>query len=143
MNQENKVNLVYLILPPLIIAAIIFYLSCLIEPSNLPEVTWNFPLGIDKLVHFCMYFGLAFVTGTTYVLLKNGKIIFLRLLFFAFLLPVIYGGIIELLQGQYFNRSAEWGDFFANTIGAFVGVIFTLLIRAFIIKRNRKKQYQI
>ena len=36
---------------------------------------------------------------------------------------IIYGGLIELLQGLTADRYAEWGDLLANTLGIFLGLI--------------------
>ncbi len=36
---------------------------------------------------------------------------------------IIYGGLIELLQGLTAGRYAEWGDLLANALGVFLGLI--------------------
>ena len=36
---------------------------------------------------------------------------------------IVYGGLIELLQGMTADRYAEWGDLLANTLGIFLGLI--------------------
>jgi len=47
----------------------------------------------------------------------------------VFVLPISYGGIIELLQGAYFSpRKADWFDFFANATGSALAFIFTPLL---------------
>jgi VanZ family protein len=44
-----------------------------------------------------------------------------------FLIGVLYGGAIEIIQ-PYVNRYREMGDFWANTIGAIIGVIIARFI---------------
>lgn len=46
-----------------------------------------------------------------------------------FLIGVLYGGAIEIIQ-PYVNRYREMGDFWANTIGAIIGVIIARFILA-------------
>ena len=52
------------------------------------------------------------------------------------LLPgaIAFGGVIELIQ-PYVNRNGEWGDFWADTAGALLGVVLGLLVRH--VFRNR------
>lgn len=117
-----------------IVALIIFYLSCLIPQDDIPVVDFEFPIPIpiDKIVHFCMYFGLSSVIAWNYIWVKKGEIIYLKLIIFVILLPILYGGIIELLQGEYFNRTADWEDFLANTIGVLVSVPISLKFKNYI-----------
>ena len=56
----------------------------------------------------------------------------------GFIVPVIYGGVIELLQLHAFSqRSAEWGDWIADILGSLVA---TLLIIIFLKKRDYSKK---
>ena len=50
---------------------------------------------------------------------------------------VFYGGIMEILQNNIFiNRSGNWYDFIANTIGAILGVlVYPIIIKLLPIKR--------
>jgi VanZ family protein len=50
---------------------------------------------------------------------------------------VFYGGIMEILQNNIFiNRSGNWYDFIANTIGAVLGVfIYPIINKLLPIKR--------
>lgn len=136
MIHSNKNPLHYTTLP-LIVAFIIFYLSCLIEPSEIPKIEIDFFIPIDKVVHFCMYFGLAFVIALNYIIVNKGKIIILRLICFATLAPIIYGGMIEILQERYFNRSGDWSDFLANTIGTICVLPIALYIKQYVLRKYR------
>lgn len=98
---------------------VIFYLSILRMPS-LQQIP-KFPLQ-DKLVHFIMYFTLAFFLYKDYTKLKLRSKLNIVLLVIVF--PSLYGGIIELLQGNFFPpRTAEWGDFLADVLGALLAFI--------------------
>ena len=73
--------------------------------------------GVDKLYHFIAY--LSLVLPLSYV---QPKYTFLYL----FTL-VLIGGIIEVIQ-PYVNRYGEWLDFFANTLGIFVGFLIGKIV---------------
>ena len=41
-----------------------------------------------------------------------------------FLLCVLYGGLLEIMQAKFFsNRSADWQDFVANSFGCLMAVL--------------------
>ncbi|MCQ2217693.1 MAG: VanZ family protein [Paludibacteraceae bacterium] len=77
--------------------------------------------GIDKVVHFLMYLGFAAALCMDHYRLNvpfNSK----RMIFMAIVFPVIYGGLIEILQENFFPpRSGEWADFLADSLGAVAG----------------------
>jgi len=106
----------------IIVTLFIFYVSIL-KPAQLPSVPLFF--GADKLIHLLMYFVLALLLnvetqrslrvpqGTLRWLSYSKPQIFITLVF-----PVLFGGIIELLQKYFFApRTGEWSDFAANTLG--------------------------
>ena len=67
-----------------------------------------------------------------YMKKRSIKFVVLQLLI---ILPVLYGGVIELLQKFLFtSRSAEWGDWIADIAGS-----LTALLLAIICLRKRKK----
>ena len=75
-------------------------------------------VGIDKLVHFILY-GLlsAVIYFDTH---KFSKTISAHKLFWiAFTVSTALGGLVEIAQGLFFEtRSAEWGDFVFDFLGA-------------------------
>lgn len=113
----------------MLVAAAILYLS-LASGSGLPQTNLHIPNG-DKLVHICMYFGLALVlAGDLHraVCVQQGKIV--RSLTFrwsyvllAIGLPIAYGGCIELIQPFFPPRTAEWLDFVSDAAGAVLGFV--------------------
>lgn len=127
--------------PPAIIAIIIFYLCCLIPTNDIPEVKFTFFVPTDKIVHFLMYFGLAGVASFNYIYARKGKIIILKLIVFAILIPIIYGGLIEIVQNNYFpERSGDWYDFLADILGALASLPFSFWFRRFLLDRQQTEQ---
>ncbi|WP_294078851.1 VanZ family protein [Proteiniphilum sp. UBA5384] len=130
-----KILLRYTLLP-LLTGLIIFIVTCLVTPSQLPVM----PEGIawDKVVHFSMFFFLSAVSLVDYYRMHKGKPSMCRWLFWGFLIPVIYGGIIELLQKYFFaSRSAEWGDWIADMLGS---ITATFIVIIFLKKHRYSKK---
>ena len=84
----------------------------------------------DKLIHFTMYFGLMLSMLSSYYKsignIKNtNKVV-------IFFIAVLYGLILEGIQ--YFfttDRSAEFADMIANTLGCFIGLLYYPLLLRF------------
>ena len=89
-----------------LLLAMAIAIGTLTPPDQAPQA----PSGVDKLLHFGAFAALIFPAAL------------LRPDFLRWLLPVgmIYGGMIDIIQPSV-GRHAEWGDFFANTLGAFAG----------------------
>ena len=82
---------------------------------------------LDKPFHLCEYLLFAWLimqVGATSAWPRA------RRLATALLVPIAYGGAIEGIQSLLPYRSAEWADFFANAIGAGLGVVSGLALRA-------------
>ena len=111
---------------PFVVGFIIFTGTCLIGPGSVPEM----PRGIqwDKVVHFGMFFLLSAVSLYDYYKLHEGHPPLIRWVLWGFMIPVIYGGGIELLQKYVFTtRSAEWGDWIADVAGSLVALLFAII----------------
>lgn len=127
--------------PPAIVAVIIFYLCCLIPTNDIPDVGFDFFIPMDKIVHFLMYFGLSLVASFNYIYDRKGKIIILKLVAFAILIPIVYGGLIEILQAKYFSgRSGDWYDFLADVLGSLSTLPFSLWFRRFLLNRELEEE---
>ena len=96
-----------------------------IPGQDLPSVSFWDVLNFDKAAHFLVF---LILTITLIVGLKrqqrysyfqrNGSIV-------AAIFGVVYGGILELMQGWVFlDRTSDLFDFFANSIGILVGMLF-------------------
>lgn len=103
------------------IAGVIAILT-LMPASDLPR---RVP-GTDKLHHFLAFAALVFPA------------LAVRPSAARWILPlaIAYGGLIELIQ-PYFGRSAEWGDFVADALGAFAGALAGLAAHRLWLRRKR------
>ncbi len=127
--------------PPAIAAVIIFYLCCLITPSDMPDVDFHFFIPTDKVVHFLMFFGLALVASVNYIYYKKGHVIILKLIAFAVGIPILYGGAIEILQAEFFYpRTGDWYDFLADALGALASIPFSLWFRRMLLNQQMREQ---
>ena len=114
-----------------LIIGIITYLSFFTPPKTELDNISN----IDKLAHICMYGGLCSILWIEY-LRSHIQIQRIRAFIGGIVLPIAFSGIIELLQ-EYAttNRSGDWADMIANSIG----VILAALLGQFIFPRWIKK----
>ncbi|MDH6309719.1 VanZ family protein [Dysgonomonas sp. PFB1-18] len=127
--------------PPFLVAVVIFYLCCLIPPKDVPDVDFDFFIPTDKIVHFIMYWGLAGVASFNYIYDKKGHIIILKLIAFAIFIPILYGGLIEVLQAEFFPpRSGDWYDFLADALGALASLPFSLWFRRLLLNKQLREQ---
>lgn len=111
---------------PLLIVVLIFIATCLVSSSQLPGMPEGIPW--DKLVHFGMFFLLSAVSLIDYHRLCKGNPPLLRWIFWGFLIPVFYGGVIELLQKYFFaSRSGEWADWIADILGSLVATVIVII----------------
>lgn len=114
-----------------LIIGIIIYLSFFTPPKTELDNISN----IDKLAHICMYGGLCSILWIEY-LRSHIQIQRIRAFIGGIVLPIAFSGIIELLQ-EYAttNRSGDWADMIANSIG----VILAALLGQFVFPRWIKK----
>jgi len=121
----------------LAILLVVVYLSFFKPPSmDFPRFVY-----FDKVVHFCMYGGVSGILWIEYLWNhRKGPIHRKRGLIGATLCPILFSGMIELLQ-EYMTsyRGGEWLDFVANTLGILMAtVIAWYLIRPVIEKRFKQ-----
>jgi VanZ family protein len=93
----------------------ILYVSLVRDPGiSLPTF-----VGADKWIHGLMYAILGAVTCWDSMRIKMSG---WRLGLIAIMLPIVYGGAIEVIQEQWFApRSGEWMDWGADCIGVIMG----------------------
>lgn len=90
-----------------------------------PSTDLNNVPGIDKLVHTGMYFVMAsMLWWEFYKGQKKTQAPIWHAWVGAFLCPLIYGGLVELLQ-EFFtqHRGGEWLDFAANSAGVVIAAV--------------------
>ncbi|MDR3652882.1 MAG: VanZ family protein [Paludibacter sp.] len=111
----------------IVFTAIILYLS-FAPPSTFNGVP-SFP-NEDKLVHIFLYTCLTILLIFDFIRYKKSTDNKLSYILFCLLLPVILGGLVEILQPMYFApRTAEWLDWFSDITGVFMGWTATKLLR--------------
>ena len=115
--------------PSLLVLAGITYLS-LIKDVPVPELQ---PLLLaDKWGHMVAYLVFALcLAGDSYRARISTRVTYMV----AVLIPVLYGGLIELIQPYIPPRSGEWLDWAADCIGAGIGIALFALFRLVV---NRK-----
>jgi len=112
----------------LLCLSLVWYLSFFFFP---PETPLNDVAFIDKWTHFVMYGGTCSVIWWEY-LRSHDTLCGWKLLLLAVLGPIVMGGVIELMQKYCTtNRSGEWLDFVADSIGVGLGALFGLLVYRF------------
>lgn len=114
--------------------AVIAFLS-LLPPDDFPELPL-FP-GADKIIHTCLYLGLAWLVCWS-MHAEHKRIWYFLIVLFA----IGWGLIMEIFQlMMHMGRSFDFFDIIGNSVGAFIGVlIYSLMVQ---LKRNidlRKQQ---
>ena len=104
--------------------ALVILILCGIPGRDIPHISFLEILNFDKFVHAGIFFVLillmvrGFLLQTSFLKLQqSAKMI-------AFLICVVFGGTLEILQGTLFEgRSADVLDFVANSFGAALGLL--------------------
>jgi VanZ family protein len=111
-----------------VVALTILYLSVArsTPKMDIPEIE-----GLDKIVHFLMYAALSFALSRDFYVQKT-SFSSVKMVMWAVVLPILYGGLIEVLQENFFPpRSGDWYDWLADSLGVIVSF---LLCRIFVPK---------
>jgi VanZ family protein len=113
----------------ILLATTILILSA-IPGSSIEKVEITHIPNQDKIIHFCMYLTLSFFLLFDYIKRNNNNTPPIQTLSILLFTPILYGGILELLQSSLFKeRTADWLDFFANTAGSLVGTSIYHIIK--------------
>jgi VanZ family protein len=101
-------------------SSLVFYVSIIrIPPVKIVEFIPYF----DKMVHFGMYFTIATCFFLDFIR-TSPSLSWIKKVAIMVVIPSLYGGLIEILQGAYFPpRSAQWSDFFADCLGSLVACL--------------------
>jgi VanZ family protein len=103
--------------------ALLILILCGIPGTDLPKLSFLDWLRPDKIVHLILFGVQAYLfifgfkkQNTIPYLHENPR-------FMAVLISILYGGLVEVLQGTVFiSRSADIRDALANALGAFIGL---------------------
>ncbi len=117
-------------------AAGILTLSLMPNPPQLPGI-----FGWDKLLHACAY---ALLTLLVALVLLRWPARIKRPWLTAWILTVAYGALLEVLQvSLQTGRFAEWGDLFADALGALIAcVVFRHIKQSSLLHRNRGDRHR-
>lgn len=109
----------WLIVKNIMWAAIIFAL-CAMPGKNIPDPGVNIP-HLDKVVHFGLFFVMSLLIRNAfeYEAKRSLRLICLFCIIFAF----AYGGVLELLQHYFFNRTGDWLDLLTDVAGGVAGCL--------------------
>ena len=109
------------------IALVIIYVGCIVTLSLLPPQDFpQLPLfqGVDKVVHFMMYF----IFSLLFCWAIKTELNYYRL-FFIIPGTIGWGIFMEILQySMHIGRSFSWYDILANTVGVACGVFIYVLV---------------
>ncbi|MCI1647638.1 MAG: VanZ family protein [Bacteroides sp.] len=121
----------------LLIILIVIYLSFFKPPttelSRIPD--------FDKMVHFCMYFGMSGMLWLEFLRAhRKGVALLWHAWIGAFLCPILFSGTVELLQAYCTTyRSGDWLDFAANSCGVLCATLISyFILRPRILKDDHK-----
>lgn len=96
---------------------------------TIPETPLSSVRFIDKWTHSLIYLVLGISISLEY--LRNTKQPSPKfIIVWVWLMPIIMGGLIEVLQSYCTNgnRSGEWLDFFADAIGSTIAMLIGILL---------------
>ena len=117
----------------LVILAVI-YLSFFRPPStDLDSIPH-----IDKVVHVCMYFGMSGMLWLEFLRAhRRDRAPLWHAWVGAFLCPVLFSGVVELLQAYCTTyRGGDWLDFAANAAGVVLATAVALAVRRALRRRS-------
>ncbi len=107
-----------------IVVSILFF----IPGSDLPRVKIKI-YGLDKIIHAAIHFILINL-WMLYFYVKNDFQFKANWVFQLFLLLMLFGIIVEILQGQpMVSRGSDIFDVAANLVGALLGIFFFKIIK--------------
>lgn len=122
------------LLPGISWAILIFYLS-VVHPASLHLPSFWDKYQLDKFSHATFYFILVFLLANGFQKQDKIKFALLHAAASAITFGIIYGGLIELCQAYFtIDRTGDWFDFIANSIGGYIGMQIFL-------KWKTKKQF--
>ena len=113
------------------IIVVLIWLACMLP---IPETPLDNVTLIDKWVHIVMYLALTLTVGFEYYKVQKSSLHKVALMFWAWLLPALMGGLVEIAQAYCTGgrRTGDWLDFAADAIGATLGgLIGILLVKCF------------
>lgn len=105
--------------------ALVILILCGIPGRDIPHISFLEMLSFDKFVHAGIFFVLILLTIRGFLLQTKFAILNHSAKLIGFIICVLYGGSLEIMQGTLFEeRSADILDFIANSFGCLIGLLF-------------------
>jgi hypothetical protein len=103
--------------------ATLIFILCSLPGYAIPHYSWTDLISFDKFIH-------AFLFAVLIIFLLKGfnkqnqfKYLNTHPVLISFLVCVLYGGALELMQNYFFiDRTGDWFDFIANSVGCLIGI---------------------
>ncbi len=115
----------------IIVGIVILFLS-FSNAKTFDKVSFLYFPHIDKIIHFCMYFGLMLTLAFENRMARNNT----RLIFLLALISFTYGALIEIMQSLLTTtRTGDIFDLCFNTLGIISAIIFWISLKYFLEKR--------
>ncbi|EJX09745.1 VanZ like protein [gut metagenome] len=129
-SQEKYFKMLYYIRKypiSILVIAIVIYLSFFKPPET--EVI-SIP-GLDKVVHMCMYMGMSGMLWIEFLRAhRRQNAPQWHAWLGAFVCPVLFSGVVELLQSYCTSyRGGDWWDFAANTTGVMLASLIGWMVQ--------------
>ena len=117
------------------------YAIALLTGTHIPNPEGFFPIeGNDKWLHFCAYFGLAFLIATWR---SRTRPIGIKLTLGVWLITAFVGATDELTQQlPGINRHCDFSDWIADTSGSACGLLVWHLLRWTLFAERRSVKLQ-
>lgn len=120
--------------------AFIIFLLCNLELGTSGPAPWYYFEGIDKVVHGCLFFVLSILSCWGFFRQNRFKSLSRYAVWYALLVCILYGGLIEILQGTFFTyRSADWMDWVFDIAGALLGLWVFIFFKKYYLGRNETR----
>lgn len=124
----NKLLRPKYILLVVLVFTIVATVAFLMPGTSIPTIRINSPIAIDKLVHFGIHFVLVFCWLVYFA--RSRKKVKMRNVLYIAISCVLYGILIEMLQGVTKTRGSDLYDVYANMTGTGLGVAVFLVLKS-------------
>jgi VanZ family protein len=105
---------------------IITFLLC-IPGTELPKITWDDKIWLDKWVHVFLFMILVILWSKGYSGKKRIHATTRKIFFQIMILGFLYGILMEAVQGYFIlYRSFDLMDILADGVGCFIGYLISL-----------------
>ena len=108
----------FILLALSIVWAVFIFICCTLPPSAIPK--FNIP-HLDKAAHFGFFYVQSVLLSLLFHL--NTRKNYFQIIFLSTFLVFVYGGIIEIVQSEFFNRAGEYQDVLADVLGGLSGAL--------------------